>query len=108
MLGMLYYSFYLEAPEKLGFATFEEGLSELCINNKELMKEALEILQYNYLHIDFVDNHLDLGFECPLDLHCSYSVDQIMAAFGYFDESKKPSFREGVKYFKERSWMLSL
>jgi hypothetical protein len=67
MLGMLYYSFYLEAPEKQGFATFEEGLSELCINNKKLMKEALEILQYNYLHIDFVDKHLDLGFECPLD-----------------------------------------
>jgi superfamily II DNA or RNA helicase len=101
MLGMLYYSFYLEAPEKQGFATFEGGLSELCINNKELMKEALEILQYNYLHIDFVDKHLDLGFECPMDLHCSYSVDQVMAAFGYFDESKKSSFREGVKYFRE-------
>lgn len=24
-----------------------------------------------------------------------------MGAFGYFDESRKPSFREGVKYFKE-------
>jgi superfamily II DNA or RNA helicase len=102
MLGMLYYSFYLEAPEKLGFTTFEEGLSELYINNNELMKEALEILQYNYLHIDFVDKQVDLGFECPLDLHCSYSVDQIMAAFGYFEESKKPAFREGVKYFKEK------
>jgi superfamily II DNA or RNA helicase len=102
MLGMLYYSFYLEAPEKQGFATFEECLSGSCINNKELMKEALEILQYNYLHIDFVDKHLDLGFECPLDLHCSYSIDQIMAAFGYFYESKKPSFREGVKHFKEK------
>ncbi len=102
MLGMLYYSFYLEAPEKLGFATFEEGLSELCVNNKELMKEALRILQYNYLHIDFIGKQVDLGFECPLDLHCSYSVDQIMAALGYFEESKKPSFREGVKYFKEK------
>ncbi|MCM0647246.1 DUF3427 domain-containing protein [Clostridium swellfunianum] len=102
MLGMIYYSFYLEAPEKLGFTTFEEGLSELCVNNKELMKEALEILQYNYLHIDFVDKQVDLGVECPLDLHCSYSVDQIMAAFGYFEESKKPSFREGVKYFREK------
>jgi superfamily II DNA or RNA helicase len=102
MLGMLYYSFYLEAPEKQGFATFEEGLSELCINNKKLMEEALEILQYNYLHIDFVDKQVDLGFECPLSLHCSYSVDQVMAAFGYFEESKKPSFREGVKYFREK------
>jgi hypothetical protein len=102
MLGMIYYSFYLEAPEKLGFVTFEDGLNELCVNNKELMKEALEILQYNYLHIDFVDKQVDLGFECALSLHCSYSVDQIMAAFGYFEESKKPSFREGVKYFREK------
>lgn len=71
------------------------------INSRELMEEALEILQYNYLHIDFIDKQVDLGFECPLDLHCSYSVGQIMAAFGYFEESKKPSFREGVKYFRE-------
>lgn len=102
MLGMLYYSFYLEAPEKQGFTTFEEGLSNLYINNKELMEEALEILQYNYLHVDFINKHLDLGFQCPLDLHCNYSIDQIMAAFGYFDENRKPSFREGVKYFKEK------
>jgi hypothetical protein len=45
MLGMLYYSLYLEAPEKQGFTNFEEGLGELCVNNKELMEEALEILQ---------------------------------------------------------------
>jgi len=102
MIGMLYYSFYLEVPSKLGFDSFEGALSELCVNNKELMQEALEILQYNCLHIDFVDKQVDLGFECPLDLHCSYSVDQIMAAFGYFEESKKPSFREGVKYFREK------
>lgn len=102
MIGMLYYSFYLEPPLKQGFVSFEEGLSELCINNKEIIKETLDILQYNYLHIDFVDKDLNLGFECPLTLHCNYSIDQIMAAFGYFDESKKPSFREGVKYFKDK------
>lgn len=65
------------------------------------MEEAAEILQYNYIHIDFVDSSVDLGSICPLDLHCNYSVDQIMAAFGYFNETKKPSFREGAKYFKE-------
>ncbi len=102
MVGMLYYSFYLDLPSKLGFDSFEEGLNSLYINNKELMEEALDILKYNYMHIDFVDKQLDLGFVCPLDLHCSYSTDQIMAAFGYFNEDKKPSFREGVKYFKEK------
>lgn len=101
MLGMLYYSFYQGTPESQGVKTFEEALSILCENNKEMIEEAVEILDYNYQHIDFVDRHVDLGATIPLDLHCSYSIDQIMSAFGYFNESKKPSFREGVKYFKE-------
>ncbi|MBI6874884.1 DUF3427 domain-containing protein [Clostridium aciditolerans] len=101
MLGMLYYSFYLEAPEKLGYESFAEALYNLCVNNKELIEEAVEILNYNYLHIDFIYKAVDLGADVPLDLHCNYSIDQIMAAFGYFNENKKPSFREGVKYFKE-------
>ncbi|MDW8802484.1 DUF3427 domain-containing protein [Clostridium sp. A1-XYC3] len=101
MLGMLYYSFYLDAPEKLGFKSFADALDKLYIHNKEMIEEALEILQYNYLHIDFVDKNVDLGLPSPLDLHCTYSIDQIMAALSYFNENKKPSFREGVKYFKE-------
>lgn len=101
MLGMLYYSFYQGTPESQGVKTFEEALSILCESNKEMIEEAVEILDYNYRHIDFVNKHVDLGTAIPLDLNCSYSIDQIMAAFGYFNESKKPSFREGVKYFKE-------
>lgn len=38
----------------------------------------------------------------PLDLHCDYSTDVIMAAFGYYNEEKKPAFREGVKYFEDK------
>lgn len=101
IMGMLYYSFYLEAPEKLGYKSFGEALHTLYVNNKEIIEEAVEILQYNYAHIDFVNKIMDLGVTTPLDLHCTYSVDQIMAALGYFNETKKPSFREGVKYFKE-------
>lgn len=54
------------------------------------------------MHIEFVSKIVDLGFSCQLDLHCNYTIDQIMAAFGYFNESKKPSFRAGVVYFKEK------
>ena len=102
MLGMIHYSFYLEAPEKLGVNTFEKALDALYKDNKVIIEEAMEILQYNYLHIDFVDKVLDLGFICPIDLHCAYSRDQIMAALEYFNENKKPTFREGVKHFKEK------
>jgi superfamily II DNA or RNA helicase len=101
MLGMLYYSFYLESPDKLGLSSFEEALDNLYSNNKEIIEETVEILRYNYGHIEFVDKKVDLGVSSPLDLHCNYSIDQIMAAFEYYNESKKPSFREGAKYFKE-------
>jgi len=102
MLGMIYYSFYLEAPEKLGFNCFEKALDTLYEDNRVIIEEAVEILQYNYLHINFVDKHVELGSICPIDLHCTYSTDQIMAAFDYFNESIKPAFREGVKRFKDK------
>jgi superfamily II DNA or RNA helicase len=101
MLGMLYYSLYLDSPEKLGFNSFEEALGILCSNNKEIVEEAIEILRYNYEHIEFVDKNVDLGVSCPLNLHCTYSTDQIMAAFGYFNEKKKPLFMAGVIEFKK-------
>ncbi len=101
MLGMLYYSLFGEPAERLGYRTFTEALLKLCADNKEMIEEITEILEYNYQHIDFIDKDVDLGMVCPLNVYCNYSVDQIMAAFGYFNESKKPSFREGAKYFKE-------
>ena len=101
MLNMMYYIFYNDAPKKLGLASLKEGINRL-LNNKTMMKEVCEILTYNYKHLEFVDKKVDLGYECPLDLHCDYSTDVIMAAFGYYNEDKKPAFREGVKYFEDK------
>lgn len=101
MLGMLYYSLFSEPPERSGYKSFEQALLRLIRDNKEMVEEIIEILNYNYQHIDFIDKDADMGFVCPLNVYCNYSVDQIMAAFGYFNESNKPAFREGVKYFKE-------
>lgn len=101
MLGMLYYSLFNEPPQKLGYESFAYALMRFCNDNKQMVEEIIEILDYNYQHIDFVDKEANLGFVCPLNVYCNYSTDQIMAAFGYFNESNKPAFREGVKYFKE-------
>ncbi|MBM6839661.1 NgoFVII family restriction endonuclease, partial [Clostridium saudiense] len=98
MLNMMYYNFYNNAPDKEGFETLRDGINKL-LKNRVMIEEVCEILSYNYNHINFVDKELDLGFTCPLDLHCDYSRDTIMAAFGYFNEERKPAFREGVKYF---------
>lgn len=101
MLNMMYYIFYNDAPQKVGLLSIRDRINRL-LNNKTMMKEVCDILSYNYKHLEFVDKKVDLGFECPLDLHCDYSTDVIMAAFAYYNEEKKPSFREGVKYFEDK------
>ena len=57
------------------------------------------MLYYNYDRIDFVDAPVDLGFECPLDLHCTYSRDQILAALDFM---KPGTVREGTKYLPDK------
>ncbi len=62
----------------------------------------LDIIRYNYQHINAleIDNRLD--FPCPMGVHSYYSTAQILAGFGYYDEESSPAFREGVKYFKDK------
>lgn len=101
MLNMIYYIFYDDIPAKVDLASIEDGINKL-LKNKIMMKEVCEILTYNYNNIEFVDKKVDLGFPCPLDLHCDYSTEMILTAFGYYNEERKPSFREGVKYFEDK------
>lgn len=101
MLNIFYYTFYNNAPDKEGLTSLNQGIENL-LNNKILMDEVCQILNYNYNNLNFIEKNVDLGYPCPLDLHCDYTRDQIMAAFGYFNADKKPAFREGVKYFADQ------
>jgi len=64
-----------------------------------LLDELAELLKCRFDHIDFVDSPLDRGFNCPLDLHCTYSRDQLLAAL---DVVKPQSVREGVKWLPDK------
>lgn len=101
MLNMMYYTFYNGTPESEGIESETKAIEKL-LNNPVLMKEVCEILSFNYNNIGFMDKQVNLEFPCPLDLHCEYSRGQIMAAFHYFNEAKKPAFREGVKYLEDK------
>lgn len=101
MLNMMYYIFYNDVPQKVGLTSLKAGINRL-LNNETLMGEVCDILSYNYKHLEFVDKKVDLGFEYPLDLHCDYTTAVIMAAFGYYNEEKKPRFTEGVLYFEDK------
>ena len=101
MMNMMYYTFYNNCPEKENLNSLQEGLERL-LKNKTMMAEVKEILKYNYHKLGFVDKRVELGFDCPMDLHCNYTRDQIMAALDYFNGEKKPAFREGVKCFADK------
>ena len=41
----------------------------------------MELLRYRFEQIDFIP--VDLGFDCPLDLHCTYTRDQLLVAMDF-------------------------
>lgn len=64
-----------------------------------MMGEVAELLRYKLEGIDFIDSELELGFECPLDLHCTYTRDQILVAMDFL---KANTVREGVKWLNDK------
>ncbi len=101
MLHMFYYTFYRSEPKKNGFDSVAEGVAAV-LECPEFREEIAAILQYTLTHLDFVDQPNEFPYSCPLDLHCKYSTDQVLAAFGYWNEESSPTFREGVKYFEDK------
>ncbi len=71
------------------------GLSDSPV----MLGELIELLQYKYDQIDFIDEPVYLGFDCPLDLHCTYTRDQSLIAMDYMTPS---NVREGVKWLPEK------
>ena len=65
-----------------------------------MLRELLDLLSFNLDSIDFVDQSLAFLPNCPLDVHCSYSRDQILLAL---DFEKPNTVREGVKWLPEKN-----
>lgn len=101
MQSMLFYTFYDSNPKKEGFNSIEEGLNNIFTND-DFKKEVIDILEYNYEHMELLSLDNTLNKDNPLQVHCSYNTKQIMAAFEYYNEEKTPAFREGVKYFDDK------
>lgn len=98
LLHIMQFPIWQKSFEECGFTDIKEGFIRL--NNSPVMfAEMLEILQYNYNKIDFIDDMVDFGFECPLDLHCTYTRDQILVALDFM---KPSTVREGVKYLPDK------
>ncbi|MEI6579454.1 MAG: DUF3427 domain-containing protein, partial [Eubacteriales bacterium] len=98
MLQMFQFTVWQESFEDCGFTSLKDGLVKIK-DSPVLFKELLELLEYNFNHIDFIDETIELGFGCPLDLHCTYTRDQILVAMDFM---KPSTVREGVKYIHDK------
>lgn len=60
-----------------------------------MLCELKQLVSYQLENIDFISENTDLGFGCPLELHCAYTRDQLLAAL---DVARPGTVREGVKW----------
>ena len=98
MLKMFYVTVWGNAIEEWNDSIALADLRSL-LDNPMLLGELVDLLQYQFDQIDFIDEPVDVGFDCPLDLHCSYSRDQLLVALDYM---KPNNVREGVKWLPEQ------
>lgn len=93
MLSMFEVTVWPGAIDQGRFANGAQALRRLA-RNKVLTGEICELLAWRRGRIDFVDEPVDIGHPCPLDLHCHYTTAQVLAALG---DPAPNSLREGVK-----------
>lgn len=99
MLQMFYATIWNEGAENWNEQSVIDNLNSLA-KSKIMLNEILELLEYNYNKIDFVDETIDLGFECPLDVHCTYSLKQLLAGLDY---TNFKAMRQGAIWLKDKN-----
>lgn len=97
MLQMFYSTVFQKAADFNSEET-EQNL-QLLAGSPVMMQELKELLELNLERIDFIDRPVWLGFDCPLDLHCTYTRDQILIAMDYMTPN---NVREGVKWLPDK------
>ena len=98
MLQMFYVTVWGKVAEDWESDAVLDNLYALS-DSPVLLGELLELLRYRYEQIDFIDEPVDLGFDCPLDLHCTYTRDHLLVALDFL---KPATVREGVKWLPEK------
>lgn len=98
MLGMFHYTIWGNKPE----ISYKESLKDLKQDNPDIVKELLDIIEYNREKIKSIEIEYE-DPEIPMDIYASYSIQQIMAAFGKTKEDYIYPMREGVLYIEEEN-----
>lgn len=98
MMQMLYITVWGKVAKAWDNEEVLDNLYSLS-DSAVLLAELIDLLKYKYEQIDFIDEPVDLGFDCPLDLHCTYTRDQLLVAMDFM---KPTTVREGVKWLPEK------
>ncbi|MBQ2964177.1 MAG: DUF3427 domain-containing protein [Clostridia bacterium] len=98
MLQMFYITVWGKSADSWDDEDVLDNLYTLS-DSTTLIGELISLFQYRYEQIDFIDEPVDLGFNCPLDLHCTYTRDQLLVAMDFM---KPSTVREGVKWLPEK------
>lgn len=98
MLQMFYVTLWGKTADDWNNEEVLDNLYALS-DSTVLLTELIDLLKYRYDQIDFVDKPVALGFDCPLDLHCTYTRDQLLVAMDFM---KPTTVREGVKWLPEK------
>ena len=77
--------------------TLAEGLHRLA-ENRTLSNELGELLRHKRNLVSEISLPLPLPFLCPLELHCDYSRDEILAGLGVWTLEEQREVREGVVF----------
>ena len=98
MIQMFYITVWGKAVEDWNSEEVQDNLYALS-DSTVLLNELMELLRYRFEQIDFIDEPVDLGFDCPLDLHCTYTRDQLLVAMDFM---RPTTVREGVKWLPDK------
>ena len=82
MMQMFYITVWGKAVEDWNGEEVQDNLYALS-DSTVLLNELMELLCYRFEQIDFIDEPVDLGFDCPLALHCTYTRDQLLVAMDF-------------------------
>jgi len=98
LLQMFYVTIWMDV---IDFDSPEKAYANIAnlASSPILLNEMRELLNYQYENIDFVDKSLNFNFDCPIDLHCTYSRDQLLVALDFM---KPSTVREGVKWLPDK------
>lgn len=98
LLNMFYVTVWQSAITDFASDEVWENLYALA-DSPVMLQELCDLLRWKLDQVDFIDTPVSLPYDCPLDVHCSYTRDQLLVALDFM---KPATVREGVKYLPDK------